>query len=128
MPEDQTHEADVHVLDVAHNRAELALVRRWVRMVLQNAPAAVVTDVVIVLDELVSNALRHGLPPHQVRLLRHADRLRIEVDDSCPEQAFPRTPSEAGGRGLALVASCAVVWGQQQHDAGKTVWAELTAR
>lgn len=78
-------------------------------------------------DRLVSNALRHGTPPRQVRLKRRPGWLRIEVDDSCVDEACPRPPADDGGRGLALIESCAMVWGQQQHRTGKTVWAELTS-
>jgi signal transduction histidine kinase len=44
-------------------------------------------DVVTVVDELTSNALRHGEPPRQVRLLRRLNWLCVEVDDACLDPA-----------------------------------------
>ncbi|MDT8914491.1 ATP-binding protein [Amycolatopsis sp. PS_44_ISF1] len=121
-------EVEVRMLDVADDLAELSRVRAWARAALQDVPARELADMIMVLDELVSNALRHGVPPRQVRLKRRPGWLRIEVDDACVDEACPRPPSDTGGRGLALIESCAMVWGQQQqHDTGKTVWAELTS-
>ncbi len=122
-----SEQAEVKILDVADDLAELSRVRAWARTALQDIPPRDLTDMIMVLDELVSNALRHGTPPRQVRLKRRPGWLRIEVDDSCVEEVCARPPSETGGRGLTLIESCAMVWGQLQHDTGKTVWAELTS-
>ncbi|MFK0249554.1 ATP-binding protein [Amycolatopsis azurea] len=120
---DQVIEA---VLEVADDLAELARVRRWARIALEDVPGWELDEVIIVLDELVSNALRHGTPPRRVRLMRKTDWLRIEVEDSCADAVCPRPPSDTGGRGLALIESCAMLWGQDQRETGKVVWAELT--
>src|SRR5436305_14617996 len=86
-------EADVklrmvpHDLDVSAELTELAKVRHWVRTVLRGFPANLVSTAVMVVDELTSNALRHGRAPYHVRLLPGAAKLRIEVDDSCRESA-----------------------------------------
>ncbi|OXM56143.1 ATP-binding protein [Amycolatopsis thailandensis] len=121
--DDQVIEA---VLEVADDLAELARVRRWARTALEEVPGWELDEVIIVLDELVSNALRHGTPPRRVRLLRKTGWLRIEVEDSCVDTACARPPSDTGGRGLALIESCAMLWGQDQRETGKVVWAELT--
>ncbi|MEA5365228.1 ATP-binding protein [Amycolatopsis sp., V23-08] len=120
-------QVEVKILNVADDLAELSRVRAWARRALLDIPSRDVIDMIMVLDELVSNALLHGTPPRQVRLKRREGWLRIEVDDSCVDEACPRPPSETGGRGLALIESCAMVWGQLQHETGKTVWAELTS-
>ncbi|WP_410664965.1 ATP-binding protein [Amycolatopsis sp. lyj-84] len=117
---------EVLTLDVSGDLSELARVRAWARAELRDVTEEDLTDTILVLDELVSNAVRHGNPPRQVRLLRLPGRLRIEVDDSGKAPATPRPPSDTGGRGLALIDACATLWGQEHREDGKTVWAELT--
>jgi signal transduction histidine kinase len=124
-------EADVklravrHELGITAELTELARVRHWVRSVLGGFPAHVVSTAVMVVDELTSNALRHGRAPYHVRLLPGAAKLRIEVDDGAGEPARRRLPSDHGGRGLLLVERCAAAWGQLRRPSGKTLWAEL---
>ncbi|MFC9252185.1 ATP-binding protein [Amycolatopsis thailandensis] len=129
MPTEQAAPAgrkvEVLALDVGCDLGELARVRAWARAELDDVAEAGLTDIILVLDELVSNALRHGKRPRQVRLLRRPGRLRIEVDDAGKTPATPRPPSATGGRGLALIGACATAWGQEHRDGGKTVWAEL---
>jgi anti-sigma regulatory factor (Ser/Thr protein kinase) len=124
-------EADVtlhgvrHELGISAELTELARVRAWARGVLHGLPATVVTTAITVVDELTSNALRHGQAPYQVRLLPGAAKLRIEVDDGSAESARRRAQSDRGGRGLLLVERCAAAWGQLRRPGGKTLWAEL---
>ncbi|WP_181773697.1 ATP-binding protein [Amycolatopsis pittospori] len=129
MSTEQAARADAQVevltLDVGGDLTELARVRAWARKELGDLAEDDLMDTILVLDELVSNALRHGKPPQQVRLLRRPGRLRIEVDDSGKTPAVPRRSSVNGGRGLALIEACSVAWGQDHRDDGKTVWAEL---
>jgi anti-sigma regulatory factor (Ser/Thr protein kinase) len=102
-------------------------VRGLVREVLAGRSGVVVEDAVLVVDELVTNALRHGEAPRRCRLvvLRRGDRLRIEVDDASPREPVIRTPDLTGGRGMVLVDGLAAEWGVDHHDDHKTVWAEL---
>jgi len=102
-----------------------AQVREWAQGVLTGLEPDGLADAVLVLDELVSNALRHGATPVRVRLVRETGNLRIEVTDAGSRPARPRPPDISGGRGLMLVDACSRQWGQWRHDAGKTVWAEL---
>ncbi|WP_410642696.1 ATP-binding protein [Amycolatopsis sp. lyj-346] len=130
MPTEQqaTHLDDslrVIALEVADDLAELATVRAWADRLLQDLPEDQRVDALMVVNELTSNALRHGKPPRQVRLLRKRGRLSVEVDDTCIDPACPRPPSSDGGHGLKLVAAMSVTWGQWQRPTGKTVWAEL---
>ncbi|SMD25950.1 hypothetical protein SAMN05661093_09528 [Kibdelosporangium aridum] len=102
-------------------------VRRRVRDLLTGHAGVVVDDAVLVVDELVSNALCHAVAPRVCRLsLADQGRcLRIEVDDGSPEQPRMRTPDRHGGRGLVLVDRLASSWGVRHHGHHKTVWAEL---
>ncbi|WP_313896170.1 SpoIIE family protein phosphatase [Streptomyces sp. YIM 98790] len=81
---------------------------------------------VLVVSELVTNAVRHARGPVGVRLVRGA-RLLVEVSDSLPDppQARDAAPDDEGGRGLALVARTAQRWGTRREPHGKTIWLEL---
>nr|WP_239335389.1 ATP-binding protein [Frankia sp. CiP3] len=80
----------------------------------------------LLVSELVTNAIRHGRAPIQVRLIRDT-ALICEVSDAsraaphlCHARAF-----DEGGRGLFLVAQLAARWGTRQtRDGGKIIWAE----
>jgi hypothetical protein len=110
-------------LDKVPNRS----IRDLVRGVLTGRTGITVEDAVLVAEELVSNAHRHGDAPRVCRLtlLGQGRRLRIEVDDASPTQPRMRTPDNTGGRGLVLVNMLASAWGVQRHAHHKTVWAEL---
>ncbi|MGW5051467.1 ATP-binding protein [Actinokineospora sp. NPDC004072] len=102
-------------------------VRDLVRGLLADHLGVIVDDAVLVIDELVSNALRHGHAPRTCRLalINHGRCLRVEVDDTAPEQPRLRTPDASGGRGLVLVDRLATTWGVQRYPHHKTVWAEF---
>ncbi|WP_406437769.1 SpoIIE family protein phosphatase [Streptomyces sp. NBC_01613] len=85
--------------------------------------AAFVTELVV--SELVTNAIRYGAPPVQLRLIR--DRTLIcEVSDGSSTSPHLRRAHafDEGGRGLLLVAQLTQRWGSRQTDRGKTIWAE----
>ena len=88
--------------------------------------------VVLLVSELVSNAVLHGGPhgPEATVGLAIADvgdRVRIEVEDAganipvVGDGALYRVT----GRGLILVESLANRWGYERSDMGKVVWAEV---
>jgi two-component sensor histidine kinase len=103
-------------------------VRNIVRGLLSGRSGVQVDDAVQVVDELVSNASRHGHAPRwcRIALLDEGRRLRIEVDDAAPGMPRARPPDDTGGRGLILVNELATAWGVQRHSRHKTVWAEVT--
>ncbi|EMD25919.1 ATP-binding protein [Amycolatopsis azurea] len=104
----------------------LAEVRAWTRTTLSGLPADTIADVVMVVDELSSNALRHARAPYLVRLRRSGDSLRVEVEDGASATpARPGPPTGTGGHGLTLVALSTTAWGQTARPDGKTVWAEF---
>ncbi|MFD7442481.1 SpoIIE family protein phosphatase [Streptomyces sp. NPDC059909] len=79
----------------------------------------------LVVSELVTNAIRYGRPPIQLRLI-HDRTLICEVADAgstTPHLRRARVFDE-GGRGLFLVAQLAEHWGTRHARRGKTVWAE----
>lgn len=85
---------------------------------------------VLVVDELASNALRHGGAPVTAALHRADDQWLISVDDSSPR--MPPMPAQGrdpglGGFGLYLVADLSAEHGWCPEDAAKTVWAVIQA-
>ncbi|WP_327007390.1 ATP-binding protein [Dactylosporangium sp. NBC_01737] len=83
---------------------------------------------VMVGHELVANALRHGMPPAALRLLRRDGAVLIEVGDASP--ALPQiaeidNETSTSGRGMFIVSRLARSWGVRPLPTGKVVWAEL---
>jgi serine phosphatase RsbU (regulator of sigma subunit)/anti-sigma regulatory factor (Ser/Thr protein kinase) len=79
----------------------------------------------LILSELITNAIRYGLPPVGVRLL-HGRCLICEVSDgsgTSPRLRRAATTDE-GGRGLFLVAQFAQRWGTRYTTRGKVIWTE----
>jgi serine phosphatase RsbU (regulator of sigma subunit)/anti-sigma regulatory factor (Ser/Thr protein kinase) len=77
----------------------------------------------LVVSELVTNAIRHGAPPIQLRLIR--DRSLIcEVSDASSTAPHLRRSGalDEGGRGLMLVSRLTQGWGARQTLTGKTIW------
>ncbi|WP_327725822.1 SpoIIE family protein phosphatase [Streptomyces europaeiscabiei] len=85
--------------------------------------ASFVTELIV--SELVTNAIRYGGSPIQLRLIRETT-LICEVSDSsstAPHMRRARAFDE-GGRGLLLVAQLTQRWGSRHTRTGKTIWAE----
>jgi anti-sigma regulatory factor (Ser/Thr protein kinase) len=89
-------------------------------------------DVVLVVSELVSNAVLHaGTPRITVRFVLGARRLRVEVHDcsrEVPVLIQGRGPDDEHGRGMQLVNDLAVAWGVETDPLGhpgKSVWADF---
>jgi anti-sigma regulatory factor (Ser/Thr protein kinase) len=84
-------------------------------------------DAILLVSELVTNAVVHGRAPIELQLRRRPGELRIEVRDTAT--ALPRLrpigPGAASGRGLHIVAAIAREWGVRREPAGKTVWSAL---
>ncbi|WP_079077315.1 SpoIIE family protein phosphatase/ATP-binding protein [Streptomyces sp. Root369] len=79
----------------------------------------------LILSELVTNAIRYGGGPIQVRMLY--DRTLIcEVFDSSSTSPHLRyaAMTDEGGRGLFLVAQLSDRWGTRYTPEGKVIWAE----
>jgi len=79
----------------------------------------------LILSELVTNAIRYGSGPIQVRMLRDRSLICEVFDGSStsPHLRYAATTDE-GGRGLFLVAQLSERWGTRYTPAGKVIWAE----
>ncbi|WP_345060037.1 SpoIIE family protein phosphatase [Streptomyces rameus] len=112
--------------DVPPDPAQVAVVRQAATEQLAAwglAEASFVTELVV--SELVTNAIRYGEPPIQLRLIR--DRALIcEVSDASSTSPHLRRAHayDEGGRGLLLVAQLTQRWGSRQTAGGKTIWAD----
>jgi hypothetical protein len=85
--------------------------------------AVFVTELVV--SELVTNAIRYGTEPIQLRLIY--DRTLIcEVSDGNSTSPHLRRARifDEGGRGLLLVAQLTTKWGTRHTTTGKSIWAE----
>ena len=85
---------------------------------------------VLLVSELVTNAIRYGRPPIQLRAARKGQGIRVEVTDGerrAPARSSGRDGDEVpeGGRGLLLVEGLADRWGWSPIGRGKLVWFEL---
>ena len=112
---------------------DLAALRRRLREATTGSPTVVRPEdehwaerLVLIADELTSNALRHGGGPVATALSRVGDQWMVSVSDHSPEippePAKDRDPA-LGGLGLHLIADLAVRHGWFADRASKTVWA-----
>jgi anti-sigma regulatory factor (Ser/Thr protein kinase) len=90
---------------------------------------------VLVVSELVTNAVVHAAGDHVICELRlDRGRLRIAVEDQGYGPTGPqlhRGSEDEGGRGLFLVDSVCSCWGAQDtsgYGPGRVVWAEVPLR
>ena len=124
---------DVGTLLVRHHPASAAVVRREVAADL-HAHAVTpdsVDDVVLVISELVGNAVTHsGDGDLDVAWTVEDDVVIVRVHDASPEAPQLRhvDASSTNGRGLAIVAALALEWGSHRVGNGKQVWARVPVR
>ncbi|MFI0904640.1 SpoIIE family protein phosphatase [Streptomyces sioyaensis] len=83
----------------------------------------------LVVSELVTNAIAHTQGEVRLDLTLTADRLRVAVNDASPRA--PAKPASVdweatGGRGLLLVEAMSASWGSVPLSGGKQVWSEIT--
>lgn len=125
---------------LARNYASVQTARRFVRHALHmwNADDEI-DDAVIVVSELVTNAIAHGHTGCELRISHDGGNhnrgdgaiLRIEVNDRGAQIPDVQTLTETRehGRGLHIVAALTKAWGvDTEPDGSKTVWAELVDR
>jgi anti-sigma regulatory factor (Ser/Thr protein kinase) len=91
-----------------------------------------IDDVILLIDELVTNAIVHGHGRVRLRLRLDGAHLTAEVGDDNPVAPAPpgRGPDvldwAEDGRGLLLVTTLATTFGTRPEPHGKTVWFSLT--
>ncbi|MFE2533599.1 ATP-binding protein [Streptomyces sp. NPDC059371] len=98
---------------------------RW--LAAHGAPASRMCNVVLIVSELVTNAIRHTHEPCTLELTLHGSRLDIAVADHgemLPERSS--APGERGGFGLPLIEGLGGRIKTVPALDGKTVHATLT--
>lgn len=128
---------------IAAHKTSVAVVREAAREELRQWGLASewCDDVVLVISELVTNAIVHTDSGVVSCRLRGGPQIRVEVgsegrslsrSDACSPSGF-RPPDEAGppdegGRGLLVVEALSTAWGLEvaATGAGWTVWAMVT--
>ena len=120
-------------LTLASSPRAAADARRWVSDICRRLER---TDLVecaeLGVSELVANAILHATAPYKVRVRGTASHPRIEVVDGSTSPPVPPVQLEHDdldllltfGRGLSMVAQCAVAWGATIESDGKIVWFE----
>ncbi|MEV6477578.1 ATP-binding protein [Streptomyces sp. NPDC051657] len=104
--------------------------RRFLETLQQPAVTAETAEnVLLVVSELVTNAVRHGGGAYTLRLTAHPDLIEVAVDDSSPQAPRTRTPDLTGATGgfgwrmvTHLARTTAVI---HRPTGGKTVSAFL---
>ncbi|WP_408055488.1 ATP-binding protein [Streptomyces radicis] len=108
---------------IARRLTERQLKQRWM------LPPELAEDAVLLVSELVGNAVRHaGAPVFGLRIRRRRGWIRVEVRD--PSRALPcqlpvRDMDVTSGRGLFLVDTLADRWGVDLLPHGKCTWFEM---
>ncbi|CAM5471343.1 SpoIIE family protein phosphatase [Streptomyces hirsutus] len=103
--------------------------RRFTRRTLRSWGVSEDLDTaLLVVSELVTNALVHTEGQVRLDLTLVGDRLRLAVADASPRS--PAKPNSigweaTGGRGILLVEALSAAWGTLPVSGGKQVWAEL---
>jgi anti-sigma regulatory factor (Ser/Thr protein kinase) len=93
-------------------------------------PSDAQPQVLLLLSELVNNAVVHGgVGPDgwvRVAIVRSTDHLHVEVRDDGPGFAWRAQPrvdeDDPGGFGLLLIERLAARWGVVRDEAGTAVW------
>jgi two-component sensor histidine kinase len=116
-----------------HSLAELARLRSRLRLTLTGSATVLHPErehwserLVLIADELTSNALRHGGAPVATALRRSGSNWLLAVSDASSD--MPPAPAQGrdpglGGFGLYLVADLSAQHGWYAERGAKTVWA-----
>ena len=102
--------------------------RRFASKVLASWACEDVEDSVLLLvSELVTNAVIHAHSDVEVVLRLRPSRVRVEIVDAATEYVRRRDAAseDQSGRGMALTEALAAAWGVDTLVAGKSVWFEV---
>jgi anti-sigma regulatory factor (Ser/Thr protein kinase) len=90
--------------------------------------ASVLDDAMLLVSELVTNAVRYGSPPVTAEIeCVGTSGMRVRVTDGNTGDVQPRHADtyDESGRGLELVDLVSAEWGVEPADSGKAVWFAL---
>jgi anti-sigma regulatory factor (Ser/Thr protein kinase) len=103
--------------------------RQFVQRTLADRAVPSRPDVMLMVSELVTNAVVHAVEPIEVAVDVNDESIRIEVRDGShdPPRLRHPAPGDGGGRGLLLVNQLARSWGSDDLPSGKLVWFEVAS-
>ncbi len=105
-----------------------AAARALLRETLAGRDGSGCDDAMIMISEVVTNAVRHTRDVLHLLIVMDGQSLRVEVTDDDP--VVPAVPAVdldgTGGRGLYIVDKLADCWGVTPTAGGKTVWFEIS--
>jgi anti-sigma regulatory factor (Ser/Thr protein kinase) len=89
--------------------------------------ASVVELAVLLVSELVTNAVVHARSGARVTVHVDAHWVRVEVEDQDLRRPLvrPFTRDQPNGLGLGVVEKLATDWGTERRAQGKVVWFEI---
>lgn len=123
--------SDHTMVVLAREASSVATAREWMMAFVRGlVPKAQADDAVLVVSELVTNALRHGLGEVVARTsIDHDGSINIAITDSGEDvpTLLPADPARIGGLGLRIIDELAASWGVAPFPGGKTVWATVVA-
>lgn len=125
---DASDTALVHRLEFDLRPEGAALARGFTAGVLRGAGREHQVDTAVLLvSELVSNAVRHARGPCAIVVDLSGDGVVISVEDGDDRRPTPREAEDTHeqGRGLLIVSALADDWGVRSLDAGKAIWFKL---
>lgn len=129
MANDRAGDEDDSSIPLPPSANAPAIARTFVEERSGDLAPALVDDALVLVSELVTNAVLHGQPEIRLRLRRIPPGIGVAVSDEGDDldQVRPSHPSAraTSGRGLAIVDTLAADWGVQAGTPGKVVWFEL---
>jgi anti-sigma regulatory factor (Ser/Thr protein kinase) len=124
-----------HVGPLPHIPETICVVRQRARAALAhwNLSPDTDEDALLVISELLTNAILHALPPAALRLseirVDECSARRIEVTDAGPAvpaaASIPEIDPDEHGRGVGIVTALSARCGMRIHSGGTTRWADL---
>ena len=121
---------DTHRLPFEARPESVALTRGFTAGVLQGAGwGGYVDTAVLLVSELVTNAIRHANGPHALVVSFREDAVELSVEDADHREpaARPTAATDEHGRGLVLVNALSDDWGVRPLPGGKDTWFVLAA-
>lgn len=105
-----------------------ARARAFLRATCAGHDDGAVAEVELLVSEVVTNAVRHGLPPITLAVDCAAPgsmQVRVTDGSTTPPLRRQATTWEESGRGMQLVDLLSEAWGTEVSEDGKTVWFRL---
>lgn len=121
------HQRARHItIELAPGPAAPRAARSAVRRMLPDADPRVVERAMLVVSELVTNAVIHADTEITLDMSVDHQHVRVLVEDGDPRLPVALDDSGAhGGFGLHIVERLADTWGIAPRDNGKAVWVDL---